>query len=111
MKICLYSNEIEAHLSRFIGDYVGNICLAIVASLKTTAPVQTLRYEVSEESVRIELNRQPLPLNISSGFSEKIILSTIRGMLRHLKMADPGGDIRIEIDVAASENAKIKACD
>ena len=99
MKICLYSNGIEAHLSRFIGDYVGNIGLAIVASLKTTEPVQTLRYEVSGESVSIELNRKSLPLNMSSGFSEKIILSTIRGMLRHLKMANPDGDIRIEIDV------------
>jgi hypothetical protein len=28
-----------------------------------------------------------------------IILDTVRGMLRHLKMADPEGAIRIEVDL------------
>jgi hypothetical protein len=37
-----------------------------------------------------------VPLNLSQGFSRIIIVDTIRGMIRHLKMADPNGVIRIE---------------
>ena len=95
----MWSNEIEANLTPFIGRYVGNVCLAIVASLKKSELVRTLRYDVLRESVRITLNGLPLPLDLSSGFAEKMILDTIRGMIRHLKMDDPSGVIRIEIDL------------
>ena len=98
MKIRMWSNEIEANLTPFIGKYIGNVCLAIVASLKTAEPARTLRYDILGESVRIALNGSPLPLDLASGFAEKIILDTIRGMIRLLKMADPSGAIRIEID-------------
>ena len=101
MKIRMWSNEIEVKLTPFIGKYIGNICLAIVASLKTSESVKTLRYDVSGESVRIALNGKPLSLNLNSGFAEKMILDTIRGMIRLLKMADTSGAIRIEIDPEA----------
>jgi len=99
MKIRIYSNEIAAELTPFIGSYIGNVCLAIVASLKTSESVMTLRYDVSGKSVRIALNGKPLPLNLSSGFAEKMIHDTIRGMIRLLRMDDPSGIIRIEIDM------------
>ena len=95
----MWSNEIEASLTPFIGKYIGNVCVAIVASLKTPEPARALRYDVSGESVHIEMNGNPLPLNLSSGFVEKMILDTIRGMIRLLKMNDPSGAIRIEIDM------------
>lgn len=98
MKIRMWSNEIEANLTPFIGKYIGSVCLAIVASLKTSEPIRTLRFDVSGESVRIMLNGSPLPLNLASGFAEKMIHDTIRGMIRLLKMDDPSGVIRIEID-------------
>ena len=97
----MWSNDIEASLTSFIGNYVGNICLAIVASLKTPEAVRTLRYDVSGESVRIALNDKPLPLDLSSGFAEKMIHDTIRGTIRLLKMDDPSGVIRIEITMEA----------
>ena len=93
----MWSNEIEAELTPFIGKYIGNVCLAIIASLKTSESVKTLRFDVSGESVRIMLNGNPLPLDLSSGFAEKMILNTIRGMICILKMDDPAGVIRIEI--------------
>ena len=101
MKVRMWSNKIEANLTPFIGKYIGNVCLAIVASLKTSEPPGTLRYDVSGKSVRITLNGNPLPLDLASGFAEKMILDTIRGMIRLLKMADPSGVIRIEIDMEA----------
>jgi hypothetical protein len=99
MKIRMFSNEIEAPLTPFIGNFIGNVCLAIAMSLKTPRPIKTLRYEVAGESVSIELNEHPVPLNMSQGFSRIIILDTIRGMIRHLKMEDPNGVIRIEVDM------------
>jgi len=98
MKIRIWSNEIEANLTPFIGAYIGNVCLAIVASLKTKEAARMLRYDVSGRSVCIKLNGKPLPLDLGSGFAEKMIHDTIRGMIRLLKMNDPAGVIRIEIN-------------
>ena len=99
MKIHLYSNEIEAPLTPFIGSYVGNVCVGIVDALKTNESTRTLRYDIAGESVSIMLNGKPLPLNLASGFVEQLILDTIRGMIRRLKMDDPAGVIRIEIEL------------
>jgi hypothetical protein len=102
MKIRLFSNEIEAPLTPFIGNLLGNVCVSIAMSLKTPRPIKTLKYEIDGESVRIELNENPVLLNLSQGFSRIIILDTIRGMIRHLKMEDPNGAIRIEVDTEVS---------
>ena len=101
MKIRIWSNEIEASLTSFIGGYIGNVCLAIVASLKTSEAARTLRYDISGNSVHITLNGDRLPLDLGSGFAEKMIHDTIRGMIRLLKMDDPSGVIRIEINLEA----------
>jgi hypothetical protein len=99
MRIHLYSNEIEAPLTPFIGKFLGNVCAGITASLKTPQPIKAFRYELDGEMVRIFVNQIFVPLNMSQGFSRIIILDTIRGMIRHLKLADPDGAIRIEVDM------------
>jgi hypothetical protein len=99
MKIRIFSNEVEAPLSHFIGKFLGNVCFGIASSLKTPQPVKTLKYEIEGDAVRIEVNQNPVPLNMSQGFSRIIIHDTIRGMVRHLKLADPNGAIRIEVEI------------
>jgi hypothetical protein len=99
MRIRIFSNEVEAPLSRFIGNFLGNVCFGIASSLKTPQPIQSLMYEIEGEAVRIEVNGNPVPLNMSQGFSRIIIQDTIRGMIRHLKLADPNGTIRIEMEM------------
>lgn len=101
MRIKLYCNEIEAHLTPFIGKFVGNVCAAITASLKTPQPIHRLIYEIEGDDVRIQVNKIPVALDLSRGFSRIIILDTLRGMIRHLKMDDPNGNIRIEVDLEA----------
>jgi hypothetical protein len=101
MRVRIYSNDIEAHLTHFIGTFLGNVCAGITASLKTPQPVKTLKYELDGEMVRIHVNDAFVPLNMSQGFSRIIVLDTIRGMIRHLKLADPEGAIRIEVDLEA----------
>jgi hypothetical protein len=98
MKTRLFSNENEAPLTRFIGNFLGNVCIGITKSLKTPQPVRTLRYELEGKDVRIEVNREKVPMDLNSGFSKTIVNSTIRGMVRHLKLDDPEGTIRIEVD-------------
>ncbi len=98
MRIHIYSNDIEAPLTPFIGKFLGNVCLAAASSLKIPLPIRTLKYEIEGESVRILVNDTPVPLDMSRGFSRIIMLDTLRGMIRHLKMDDPNGNIRIEID-------------
>jgi len=99
MKTRIFSNEIEAPLTTFIGNFLGNVCAGITASLKTPRPIRTLKYEIEGEDVRIEVNRAPVPMDLNSGFSKIIVSSTIRGMVRHLKLSDPEGTIRIEVDL------------
>lgn len=101
MRTRLYSNGIEAPLTSFIGKFVGHVCSGIAASLKTPRPIQTLEYELEGESLRIRVNQSPLDMNMSRGFSTIIVRDTIRGMIRHLKMDNPEGAIRIEIDMEA----------
>ena len=98
MRIRIYSNEVEAPLSPFIGKFLGNVCVAVASSLKTPQPIRTLEYELEGDEVRIQVNQIPVPLNMSQGFSRIIVLDTLRGMIRHLKLADPNGVIRIEMD-------------
>jgi hypothetical protein len=98
MRIRIYSNGIEAPLSPFIGKFLGNVCLGVASSLKTPLPIKTLKYELEGEIVHIEVNQMRVPLNMSRGFSRIIVLDTLRGMIRHLKLADPNGAIRIELE-------------
>jgi hypothetical protein len=95
----MYSNNIEAPLTPFIGKFVGNVCAGITSSLKTPQPIKTFSYEIDGEMVRIFVNQTFVPLDMSQGFSRIIILDTIRGMIRHLKLADPKGAIWIEVDM------------
>jgi hypothetical protein len=99
MRVRIYSNEIEAPLSPFIGKFIGNVCYGITASLKTPLPIETLKCEVEGDVVRIEVNKIPVPMNMSQGFSRIIVRDTIRGMIRHLKLDDPNGTIRIEVEL------------
>jgi hypothetical protein len=98
MLIRIYSNEMEAHLTPFIGKFLGNVCLGIAGSLKTPVPIQQLKLELQGDEVRLEINQANVPLDMSQGFSKTIIRDTVRGMIRHLKMADTHGDIRIIVD-------------
>lgn len=99
MKVRIFSNGQEAPLSRFIGSYLGNVCLGIASSLKVPRPIRSLEYTIEGEEVRIDVNGEPVPLNMSRGFCRVIIMDTIRGMVRHLKLADPSGMIRIEMNL------------
>jgi hypothetical protein len=86
-------------MSPFIGKFLGNVCYGIAASLKTPEPIRTIKCEIEGETVRIEVNNTLVPLNLSQGFSRIIICDTIRGMIRHLRMDDPNGKIRFEVDM------------
>ncbi len=101
MRIQIYSNQLEAPLSHFIGKFLANVCVGIAASLKTPRPIKTLKYELEGDTVHIHVNQTPVALNMSRGFSRIIVLDTLRGMIRHLKLDDPNGVIRIEIDTEA----------
>ncbi len=99
MRIRIYSNGAEAPLTPFIGKFLGNVCAAIAFSLKTPRPIKSLKYELEGDAVQIQVNQVPVALDLSRGFSRIIVVDTLRGMIRHLKLADPNGAIRIEVDM------------
>jgi hypothetical protein len=91
----------EAHLTPFIGTFLGNVSYSVASSLKIPRPIKSLKFELDGEEVRLEINGNPVPLDMSQGFSKIIIRDTLRGMIRHLKMADPNGSVRIIVDMEA----------
>ena len=99
MRVRIYSNGIEAPLTPFIGTLVANVCIGITSSLKSPQPIKTLKYEIEADQVHVFVNE--LPVILDHRFSQIIVLDTIRGMIRHLKMADPNGSIRIEVETEA----------
>ena len=105
MRIRIFSNGIEAPLTPFIAGFLGNVCVGITSALKTPQPIRTLKYEIDGDKVRISVNE--LPVVLDHRFSQMIVRDTIRGMIQHLKMADPNGSIRIEMaDVQGEEKVE-----
>jgi hypothetical protein len=97
MQIRLYSNELEAPVSPFVGRYIANVCLAIVKSLKT-AEVKIIRFHCTNDQVCLEIDSSPVPLGLNQGFAERLVRDTLQGVVKHLKSMEPEGQIRIEID-------------
>ena len=98
MRIRLYSNGRELTVSPFIGKFIGNVCPAVAASLKGPRPEKRLRYELEADSIRIQVDGVPVPLDKSQGFAETISRDTLLGMIRHLKGVDQSGIICIEVE-------------
>jgi hypothetical protein len=99
MRIRIYSNGIEAPLTPFVAKFLGNVCLGITTSLKAPRQIKALKYEIEGDQVRILVNE--IPVILDHRFSRIIVLDTIRGMIRHLKMADSNGSLRIEVETEA----------
>ena len=99
MRISIFSEGVEAHLTPFIEKFIGNVCIGIAGSLKTPQPIKRLEYDLEGESVRIQVNQAPLVMD--HVFSRLIVMDTIRGMIGRLKMADPAGKIKIQIEMEA----------
>jgi hypothetical protein len=99
MRVRIYSNGTEAPLTPFIAKFLANVCIAVTSSLKSPQPIKTLKYEIEANQVRLLVNE--LPVILDHRFSQIIVLDTIRGMIRHLKMADSNGSIRIEVETEA----------
>ncbi len=99
MQIRLFSNNSEAWVSPFIGRFLANVCTAIAASLKAPRNVRKICYELEGEDVRIQINGDPIALNMSQGFARIIVGDTLRGMIRHLKGMNQDEIIRIEVEM------------
>ena len=55
MKTRLFSNQIEAHMTPFIGRFVGNVCTGMAASLKLPEKIRSLSYDVDGENILIKV--------------------------------------------------------
>jgi hypothetical protein len=97
MQIRLYSNELEAPVSPFVGRYIANICLAISTSLKAAEGTR-IRFDFTDDEVSLEIDGSPVPLGLNQGFAGTLVRDTLQGMVKHLKGMAPEGKIRIEID-------------
>ena len=85
-QISLTVNDKPVELDYFVAGYVDHVCGGIIASLKDTGEIKTLKLTVGNKGeVKIKLNNAELPINY---FVEEIIRSTVKGVIAPLKGVD-----------------------
>lgn len=76
-------NDMPIELDYFVHDYIGYVIEGILASLKDTGEIESLRLDIDNEGqVAITLNGADVPLKY---FPIEIIRSTVLGMISPLK--------------------------
>jgi hypothetical protein len=101
MQIRILCNGQEVVAGPFVGRFVGNVCFAIVTSLKAPRPSERVLFVLEEKTVSLEVDAQLVPMDYTQGFARTIVRDTLGGMIRHLKGIDPDGTVRIEIQLEA----------
>jgi hypothetical protein len=99
MRSKLYSNGVELFVGPFVGQFVGNVCLGVAASLKGPRPEQRICFELEGDAVRVEVDGASVPMDQSQGFAQTILRDTLRGMIRSLKGIDGDSMVRIEAEI------------
>jgi hypothetical protein len=98
-RVRLYCNGSETEVKPFVSRFTANVCRAIVNSLKTPRFTSHIDFILKGDLIELRVDQTPVPLDRSQGFAEIMVRDTIRGMIQHLKDIDPGGTIRIEVDL------------
>ena len=85
-KTSLTVNKTPIKLDYFVEGYVYHLAGGIIASLKDTGPIKDLTLVINKDGeVKINLNGADVPCN---EFVNKIIYSTLAGMVASLKGVD-----------------------
>lgn len=89
-------------LNPFITGLVENVAQGIVRSLKLEADaVRTIEFRLpAEAEMTLQVNGTPVSLQLTTGFSRRIIESTLRGLLQPLKGTEGAKEIFIKIEEA-----------
>ena len=82
-QISLSVNDVPIKLDYFVHDYIEHVVGGILASLKDTGEIESLKLTIDNKGqVKINLNGSAVPLK---PFPNEIIKSTILGMVSPLK--------------------------
>lgn len=97
MKVQLWADGDEVPLNPFLSTLIGNVVQGVVSSLKGIdgAPQRIEFCLHATEVTSLTVNRQPISLHLSSGFAERVIGSTLNGMLLPLKDVGEATDVVI----------------
>jgi hypothetical protein len=98
-RVRLYCNGSETQVKPFVSRFTANVCQAIVSSLKAPRFTNRIDFTLNGDLIELRVDQATVPLDKSQGFAETMVRDTIRGMVQHLKDIDPGGTIRIEVDL------------
>jgi hypothetical protein len=99
MRSRLYANGVELSVGPFVGQFVGNVCSGVAASLKGPSPQKRICLELEGDAVRVEVDGTSVPMDQSQGFAQVILRDTLRGMIRNLKGIDGNSVVRIEVEI------------
>ena len=82
-QISLSVNDVPIKLDYFVHDYIEHVVSGVLASLKDTEEIESLKLSIDNEGrVTINLNDSVVPLKY---FPNEIIKSTILGVVSPLK--------------------------
>lgn len=93
-QVSLWVNDECIDIDYFVSGFIDHTVGGIVSSLRGTGDTGTLVLSIDGSQVTINLNNVEVPLN---EFANKIIRSTITGMLSTLKGVDKIKSVKITI--------------
>ncbi len=94
-KVSLSVNDAPIKLEGFVREFIDKVTAGIVATLKGTGEIQSLKLSIKGEDIEINLNGSLVPV---VPFVGEFIRNTVIGMVSPLKGVGPHID-RLEISI------------
>ncbi|MCL0029774.1 hypothetical protein M1N19_02260 [Dehalococcoidia bacterium] len=96
LKAKLQVNKISIEMNPFVEEFLAQIAVGVVASLKGAEDVQTLEIRQEKGNVKITVNGSDVPL---TPFPNDIICSTLIGLVSSLREVDEIESLDISVEV------------
>ena len=96
MKASLLVDGESIALNPFVGNYLANVCKAILDSLKGTEGTKRAVFDIEGKTADLKADGVDVDLHASKGFAGVIVRDTLLGVLAHLRGVRKWNHIRIE---------------
>lgn len=97
MKTTLRVDGKSVELNPFVEAFLGNICEAILRSLKGTQAARSAIFRIEGRKVELHVDSRRVDLHMGRGFAGVLVRDTLMGALAHLRGVRGGAQILLEM--------------
>ncbi len=84
-------------LNPFVETFLGNVCEAILRSLKGTQDARSAVFQIEGKKVKLHVDDRPVDLHMDRGFAGVLVRDTLLGALAHLRGMRGWSQIILEV--------------